>query len=234
MLLGLCFAVSSATSSKDPVVRFVDGKKLVIMDGVVPGAELQSVLNTYVRADAPKGHHGWSRALASDLSATANAYTKDFYHDECLREPMYGTITRAARQFFPECRSEGTHIAPYQCLLNAQTALDIDSAHVDYPPLNPRRSQSDVDYWGFTAIWYVHEEWDVHWGGSTVFMDHAASDIEAQALPLPQRLVMFDSSMRHMATPPTIIAAPFRNSEQLRNERVLGNRVSYAYKFVCR
>jgi len=213
------------------VEKDIGGKKLVILEQAVPKSELRRVTEQYTRSDAPDGQSGWGRSFASPQSTTPNAYSLAFTRSECLQEPMFSILRGAAQQFFPQCRGEAAHVTAYGCAINAQNFADVDMAHVDYPPVPPGKEHA-ADYWGFTAIWYPHETWDVHWGGATAFMDPDESDIMAYALPMPLRLVLFDSSIRHMATPPTIIAAPFPG-KQRRHERLLGNRFSFAYKFVC-
>ena len=211
------------------VEKTVGGKKLVVLDNAVPLAELRRVVKTYTSAQA-ETEEKWGRIFAGPASTQPNAHVLLMKRSECVSDPMHSIITRAAKQFFPQCGD--SHIAVYGCAINAQTFADVDMAHVDYPAVPPGGSEGD--FWGFTAIWYPHEDWDVHWGGATAFMEPEEVDVAAYTLPLPRRLVIFDSSIRHMATPPTLISAPARdNGKQLRNERRLGSRFSFAYKFVC-
>lgn len=47
-----------------------------------------------------------------------------------------------------------------------------------------------------TAILYLNEEWDPDWAGETCFLN-ASGDIEAAVLPKRNRLVLFNSSVKH-------------------------------------
>jgi hypothetical protein len=130
-----------------------------------------------------------------------------------------------AQASFPQC-ANGARIVPYSCIINAQSFVDVDGAHVDY-------EHTEV-FWGFTSIWYPHQTWDVHWAGATAFTDDAETDILASVLPFPGRLALFDSAMRHMSTPATAVSQPLGPDYPVQaNTRILGNRFSYTGKWIC-
>jgi hypothetical protein len=52
-----------------------------------------------------------------------------------------------------------------------------------------------------TALWYVCTEWDVEWGGETVFYD-AEDEIAMAVRPRPGRLVIFDGAIKHVGRAP--------------------------------
>eukprot|EP00937_MAST-01D_sp_MAST-1D-sp2_P007099 g7099.t1 len=216
-------------------------RTLRILDGAVPRDEIARVIRTYLHRDPAKGDDKlWGRSYADLDSVWPNAYALAFDHHECIRAPMLNVVRRAARAAFPQCGGGGggggaaransktrtrSLIAPYNCVLNSQTFADVDQAHLDFT--------HNSAFWGFTALWYPHEQWDVHWAGATAFTDPAGTDVLEQALPLPGRLVVFDAEIRHMSTPATAISAPLRGVRQTRSARVLGNRFSVAHKFLC-
>jgi len=47
-------------------------------------------------------------------------------------------------------------------------------------------------------------QWDVEWGGETLFFD-SAMDAQVAVSPRPGRLVMFDGSILHVGRPPNRI-----------------------------
>jgi len=51
----------------------------------------------------------------------------------------------------------------------------------------------------YTTVYYPHEEWEPNWGGETVFFDRARSDILASVFPRPNRAVIFDGRIPHVA-----------------------------------
>lgn len=57
---------------------------------------------------------------------------------------------------------------------------------------------------GLTALWYIAPEWNVEWGGETLFYD-SGLDAVAVVTPRPGRLVVFDGSITHVGRPPNRI-----------------------------
>lgn len=57
---------------------------------------------------------------------------------------------------------------------------------------------------GLTALWYVTPEWNVEWGGETLFFN-ADMDAEVVVSPKPGRLVVFDGTITHAGRPPNRI-----------------------------
>ena len=221
-------AVEAAVASQQAKVHtkpLISGRKAVVIDNAVPEEESARVINAYIAGNAGQDTTRWSRHYATDSSVWANAHGLAFDHKECMRKPMGTIIANAAKQYFPQCASQGALVVPYSCVINSQTFVDVDSVHRDF-------EHTDT-FWGFTAIWYPHEVWNVHWAGATAFVDDAETDVLANTLPLPGRLVLFDSAMKHMSTPAAPISAPLHNIAMLPNERVLGNRFSFAYKYIC-
>ena len=55
-----------------------------------------------------------------------------------------------------------------------------------------------------TALWYIAPEWNVEWGGETLFFN-SQMDAEAVVTPRPGRLVVFDGTITHVGRPPNRI-----------------------------
>jgi SM-20-related protein len=51
----------------------------------------------------------------------------------------------------------------------------------------------------FTSIYYPHDRWSPNWGGETVFFTHEDGDIIASVYPKPNRLVLFNGTIWHVA-----------------------------------
>ena len=51
----------------------------------------------------------------------------------------------------------------------------------------------------YTTIYYPHERWHADYGGETVFFTPDQSDIIASVYPRPNRLVVFQGSIPHVA-----------------------------------
>lgn len=82
----------------------------------------------------------------------------------------------------------------YRCYCNHAAFGDMLFTHVDALPGEK----------GLTALWYIAPEWDVEWGGETVFYN-SQKDAEAVVTPKPGRLVVFDGSILHVGRPPNRI-----------------------------
>lgn len=85
-----------------------------------------------------------------------------------------------------------------QCLptLKMQTNLSnlstVDCIHQDlYEPLE-----------GYTILYYANKEWDVDYGGETLFYNELTQEIICAVKPSPGRFVIFDSKLFHSARPP--------------------------------
>lgn len=51
----------------------------------------------------------------------------------------------------------------------------------------------------YTAIYYPNDHWEPDWGGETIFFNTAKTDIVGAVYPKPNRLVMFNGTIPHVA-----------------------------------
>lgn len=56
----------------------------------------------------------------------------------------------------------------------------------------------------YTILTYVNPEWNIDWGGETLFYDPNLQEIAKSIIPKPGRVVIFDSTLPHSARPPQI------------------------------
>lgn len=82
----------------------------------------------------------------------------------------------------------------YRCYCNHAAYGDMLFTHTDAQPGQK----------GLTALWYIAPEWNVEWGGETLFFN-ADKDAEAAVTPRPGRLVVFDGAILHVGRPPNRI-----------------------------
>lgn len=160
----------------------VDGRPLRVFDGHLPG------VGDYVRA--------LSRAQFT-RSEYARPETIDHKHWatevklDALRRQLIFEVTRRAVLAF----STPTHgYRPYRAYTNVATYGDMLFTHTDCLP-----DQHDL-----TALWYLCEQWDVEWGGETLFFD-ADDEVACAVQPRPGRLVIFDGAIKHAGRPPNRI-----------------------------
>jgi len=80
--------------------------------------------------------------------------------------------------------------------------------------LSPASEHNEVhsDGNGLTLIYYCNLNWQVNWGGHTLFMDDKLSDAEYTCLYKPGRVALFDGSIPHMILTPTSAAEEHRFS----------------------
>lgn len=82
----------------------------------------------------------------------------------------------------------------YRCYCNHAAYGDMLFTHTDAQPGSK----------GLTALWYIAPEWNVEWGGETLFYNKDM-DAEVAVTPRPGRLVVFDGSITHVGRPPNRI-----------------------------
>jgi SM-20-related protein len=75
-----------------------------------------------------------------------------------------------------------------RCYANGHTYGSDGSLHTD--SVSPR---------SFTSIYYPHERWSPNWGGETVFFNQEETDIVASIYPKPNRLLIFQGTIPHVA-----------------------------------
>lgn len=82
----------------------------------------------------------------------------------------------------------------YRCYCNHAAYGDMLFTHTDAQPGQK----------GLTALWYIAPDWNVEWGGETLFYD-SEMDAVAVVTPKPGRLVVFDGGITHVGRPPNRI-----------------------------
>jgi SM-20-related protein len=86
-----------------------------------------------------------------------------------------------------------------RCWLNLSTHMTKLHFHTD------RNKEEN----GRTLLFYVHNTWDVEWGGETLFTD-SRGDVEIAVSCKPNRVIVFDSDIPHKAASLTLSALPYR------------------------
>lgn len=172
----------TGASGPQPARSFVvDGRAIHVFDGLLPNPGLYE--------------QGLSRA-AFTRTEVARPDTAGYRHwvtetrlDALRQQPILALTLQAVSAVLPDA-----HYDAYRAYTNVATYGDMLFTHVDCLP-----DQQDL-----TALWYICEEWDVEWGGETVFFDDAG-EIAAAVRPRPGRLVIFDGRIRHVGRPPNRI-----------------------------
>lgn len=102
---------------------------------------------------------------------------------------VYQPTLAAAGEFAAE-----TGYRIYRCYCNYAAYGDMLFTHTDCP-----QGAREL-----TALWFIAPEWNVEWGGETLFFD-SSMDAQVVVSPRPGRLVLFDGSLPHVGRPPNRI-----------------------------
>lgn len=81
--------------------------------------------------------------------------------------------------------------------INYGTSNTVDFIHADV--IENKKS-------AYTLLHYVNHTWDINWHGYTLFYDDNCEDVIHGEAPDPGKLVLFDSSIQHSSTAPSVIA----------------------------
>lgn len=88
-----------------------------------------------------------------------------------------------------------------QILVNLSTLNDKNRFHVDAP-----------NCLGKTLLYYPNMNWNLEWGGHTMFANESVTEIEHCFAYRPGRIIIFDNSIPHCIGAPTNLAPSYRYS----------------------
>ncbi|MGE5626402.1 MAG: 2OG-Fe(II) oxygenase [Bacillota bacterium] len=160
--------------------QLVDGREIRIYDGLLSQNDIYALTKMFDEGAFTRTE--WARPETAALRHWALNIPKEVG----LRLPVYGPMMEAAKDIAP-----GRDYRIYRCYCNHASYGDMLFTHTDCKP-----DQDDL-----TALWYIAPEWDVEWGGETLFFN-AMKDAEAVVSPRPGRLVIFDGKLLHAGRPP--------------------------------
>ncbi|KQZ60267.1 MULTISPECIES: 2OG-Fe(II) oxygenase [unclassified Lysobacter] len=175
----------------------IDGRPLRVYDGLLGN------VGEYVR--------GLARAPFT-RTEVARPETNDYKHwatevklEALVQQPIFDLTRRAVLGF----TGPNFGYKPYRAYTNVASFGDMLFTHTDCLP-----DQHDL-----TALWYLCEQWDLEWGGETMFYD-AADEVACAVTPRPGRLVIFDGAIKHAGRPPNRICYAPRYTFAIKFERV--------------
>lgn len=158
----------------------VEDRPIRVYDGLVPLPHIKQLTDAFMGA-------GFVR------DEVARADTSQFRHWElgipletAAQLVVYQPTLDAVRDF-----EDGAGYRIYRSYCNHAAYGDMLFIHTDTQPGEQ----------GLTALWYIAPEWNVEWGGETLFYN-SQQDAVAVVTPKPGRLVVFDGSIAHVGRPP--------------------------------
>lgn len=177
----------------------VEGRPVAVFDGLIDPAEVSKL--TLMLDQSP-----FTR------SESARPETRQYRHWVINLAPEVG---RGLPLLAPSLAAAeligGRRYREYRAYCNYAAYGDVLLTHTD--------AQPGADE--FTALWFLATEWNMEWGGETLFFD-SKGDAAFVASPRPGRLVIFDGSITHCGRPPTRICHTARYTFAYKLERVPG------------
>jgi hypothetical protein len=160
----------------------VDGRPVVVFDGLVDAAEITHLTGMLERSPFAR-------------TEGARPETRQFLHWVINLDPpvAHGLPIYAPSMAAAELVG-GRRYRDYRSYCNYASFGDVLLSHVDAAPAAGE----------FTALWFLSAEWDLEWGGETLFFDKNR-DAAFVVSPRPGRLAIFDGSILHCGRPPTRI-----------------------------
>jgi hypothetical protein len=132
---------------------------------------------------------GFDRAGYKNINTQIHALysISDFQHMGMLNSKGFQFLNKTHELFDLENSNDIQQIR-----VNLSTPAEANYVHTDF--LN-----------GKTFIYYACHEWEVQWGGHTLFLDEQMQEAEYTCLYKPGRVVVFDGSIPHMIMTPSVL-----------------------------
>ena len=161
----------------------IEGREVRVYDGLLKANDIQGLT-----AALQNGAFARTESARPDTSAFKH-WVLNIPMQTATQLPVYQPTLTAAGEF---ARETGYRI--YRCYCNYAAYGDMLFTHTDCPP-----GAGEL-----TALWFIAPEWNVEWGGETLFFD-SSMDAQVVVSPQPGRLVLFDGTLPHVGRPPNRI-----------------------------
>ncbi|MEA5445419.1 2OG-Fe(II) oxygenase [Gammaproteobacteria bacterium AB-CW1] len=161
----------------------VEGRPIAVFDDLLPLEQIRQLFSVLTRSGFTK-----DEAARSDTSQFTH-WAANVDQPEVL--PIFKPTIEAARWFG---QTSGRAYRVYRSYCNYAGFGDVLFTHTDCLP----------DQHELTGLWFIAPEWDVEWGGETLFFNED-KDAEFVVSPRPGRLVLFDGAILHAGRPPSRI-----------------------------
>ncbi|MFL6549561.1 MAG: 2OG-Fe(II) oxygenase [Povalibacter sp.] len=158
----------------------IDGRDIAVFDGLLAADEAQRYAVTIK-------HAAFTR---TEMARPDNVEVRHWVCEMPLENLPRTSLWPATMQAVSAIRASEQY-APYRCYTNFASYGDVLLSHVDALP--DRRE--------LTALWFLCEQWDIEWGGETLFFDNSG-EAQIAVAPRPGRLLLFDGAIRHAGRPP--------------------------------
>jgi len=174
----------------------VEDKPIWVFDSLSNKQEVTSIFNgleisAFKRNEIARPDTSEHRHWAVNLS-----------QQQILSLPLYKRILNAVQDV------SGHKFAAYRSYVNYSSYGDMLFTHTDCLP----------DSNELTVLVYICPQWDIEWGGETLFFN-TEDDCAFACTPKPGRIVIFDGSIKHVGRPPNRICYASRFTLAFKLER---------------
>ncbi|MGH8282713.1 MAG: 2OG-Fe(II) oxygenase [Gammaproteobacteria bacterium] len=161
----------------------IEGREVRVYDGLLAANDIRSLTAALEAGAFTRNEY------AKPETASFRHWALNIPLETAARLPVYQPTLTAATEF----AGKAAHKI-YRCYCNHAAYGDMLFTHTDCLP-GARE---------LTALWFIAPEWNVEWGGETLFFD-SGMDAQLAVSPRPGRLVLFDGSLTHVGRPPNRI-----------------------------
>jgi len=161
----------------------IEGREVRVYDGLLAANDISALTAAFESGAFTRNE------FARPETASFRHWVLNIPLETATRLPVYQPTLAAVKEF-----ADQNAYKIYRCYCNHAAYGDMLFTHTDAQP----------DTRGLTALWFIAPEWNVEWGGETLFFD-AGMDAQIAVSPRPGRLVVFDGSLTHVGRPPNRI-----------------------------
>ncbi len=161
----------------------IEGREVRVYDGLLTANDINALTAAF------EGGAFTRNEFARPETASFRHWVLNIPLDTAVKLPVYQPTLAAANEFASQAAYK-----IYRCYCNHAAYGDMLFTHTDAQPGSRE----------MTALWFIAPEWNVEWGGETLFFD-SSMDAQIAVSPRPGRLVIFDGSLTHVGRPPNRI-----------------------------
>jgi SM-20-related protein len=162
----------------------IEGKGLWVFDDLVEPREIAALTTAF-------DNGAFTR---NEIARPETAQYKHWALNVALEVAQQLPIHRPMLDALATVAPPGVRHRAYRAYCNYAAYGDVLFTHTDALPGSTE----------LTALWFIAREWNVEWGGETLFFN-SRQDAEFVVSPRPGRLCIFDGTLLHCGRPPSRI-----------------------------
>jgi SM-20-related protein len=160
----------------------IDNKPIWVFDSLSDKEEITSIFNGLEMSAFKRNE------VARPDTAEHRHWAVNLSQQQIVNLPLYKRVLDAVEAV------SGNRFSAYRGYVNYAAYGDMLFTHTDCLP----------DAKELTVLVYVCPQWDIEWGGETLFFN-TEDDCAFACTPKPGRIIIFDGSIKHVGRPPNRI-----------------------------